>query len=81
MGGVVAYGTVLAFKHEIDAWRRSRTKFPGKISLHEAEDSPPVQPAISSYLVEHDAITRTIHRYISGARAGDGDLMRPAFHP
>ena len=33
------------------------------------------------YLVEHDAISRTIDCYIAGARAGDGDLMRPAFHP
>jgi Putative lumazine-binding len=32
------------------------------------------------YLVEHDAITRTMDRYVAGARAGDGDLMRPAFH-
>lgn len=33
------------------------------------------------HLVEHDAITRTMDRYIAGARAGNGELMRPAFHP
>ena len=33
------------------------------------------------YLVEHDAITRTMALYIAGARAGDGELMRPGFHP
>jgi hypothetical protein len=38
------------------------------------------KPEASGYLVEHDAITRTMHRYIEGARAGDGDLMRAAFH-
>jgi hypothetical protein len=32
-------------------------------------------------LSEHDAITRTMHCYIAGARAGDAELMRPAFHP
>ena len=30
---------------------------------------------------EHDAITRTLDCYIAGGRAGNGDLMRPAFHP
>ena len=42
--------------------------------------SLPVKPT-NAYLVEHDAITRTMLRYIAAARAGDGDLMRPAFHP
>jgi Putative lumazine-binding len=73
--------TVFAFRHEIDAWSRLRTKFPGEISIKEAEDFPPVQSPANAYLVEHDAITRTMHRYIAGARAGDGELMRPAFHP
>jgi hypothetical protein len=73
--------TVFACRHEIDAWSRSRIKFPSEIVINEAEDLPPVQTAANSYLVEHDAITHTIHRYIAGARAGDGDLMRPAFHP
>ena len=27
----------------------------------------------NAYLTEHDAITRTMHSYIAGARAGDGD--------
>lgn len=44
-----------------------------KISLADA--------VTNGYLVEHDAITRTIDRYIAGGRAGNGDIMRPAFHP
>lgn len=35
----------------------------------------------NGYLAEHDAITRTIDRYIAGGRVGNGDMMRPAFHP
>ena len=77
--------TVFAYRHEIEAWSRSRTKFPGPdavpISIDEAENISPAKAAANAYLVEHDAITRTMHRYIAGARAGDGDLMRPAFHP
>jgi hypothetical protein len=73
--------TVFAFKHEIEAWSRLRTKCPGPSSDHEPEDLLAPQPAANAYLVEHDAITRTMHRYIAGARAGDGNLMRPAFHP
>ena len=55
-----------------------RTKCPGPISIDETETLPPAK-ATNTYLIEHDAITRTIHRYLAGARAGDGDLMRPAF--
>ena len=58
--------TVFAYRHEIEAWSRLRTKCPNR--------SPPMKPAISPrqtghkrYLVEHDAITRTMHRYIAGA--------------
>jgi len=71
--------TVFAFRHEIEAWSRHRTRCPGP----ETEDSLEPLPAKSAnaYLSEHDAITRTMHLYIAGARAGDGDLMRPAFHP
>jgi hypothetical protein len=72
--------TVFAFRHEIDAWSRSRTRCPGP-SIDEAESLPPTMAEANVYLVEHDAITQTMHRYIAGARAGDGDLMRPAFHP
>jgi hypothetical protein len=72
--------TVFAFRHEIEAWGRLRTTCPSKISIDEAENLPPVKPATNAYLVEHDAITRTMHRYIAGAREGNGDLMRPAFH-
>jgi Putative lumazine-binding len=73
--------TVFAYRHEIEAWSRLRTKCPGREAADETEDLPAVKPASNAYLAEHDAITRTMHRYIAGARAGDGDLMRPAFHP
>src|SRR4249920_1803063 len=72
--------TVFAFRHEIEAWSRLRTKCRTEISVDEAEDLP-VKPITNAYLVEHDAIAHTMLRYIAGARAGDGDLMRPAFHP
>ena len=77
------YDTVYAYRHEIEAWARRRTRF-GVQNTTEAgpQDhgrSPNEAPA-NRYLVEHDAITRTIDRYVAGARAGDGDLMRPAFH-
>src|ERR1700759_5618112 len=70
--------TVFAFRHEVEAWSRLRTRCaltPEKTT--EFLTSNPV----NAYLSEHDAITRTMHLYIAGARAGDGDLMRPAFHP
>ncbi|HUI41876.1 MAG TPA: nuclear transport factor 2 family protein [Terriglobia bacterium] len=70
--------TVFAYRHEIEAWSRARTKCPGAMLT---EDVAPTAAAASAYLAEHDAITRTMHLYIAGARAGDGDLMRPAFHP
>jgi hypothetical protein len=73
--------TVFAFRHEIEAWSRLHTKSPHEIAIDKVENLPVLQPATNAYLVEHDAITRTMHRYIAGARAGDGDLMRPAFHP
>ncbi len=73
--------TVFAYRHEIEAWSRLHTKCPREISTDEAESLPPVKSATNAYLIEHDAITRTMHCYIAGARAGDGDLMRPAFHP
>jgi hypothetical protein len=73
--------TVFAFRHEIEAWSRRHTKHPHEIAIDKAETLPALQPVTNAYLAEHDAITRTMHRYIAGARAGDGDLMRPAFHP
>ena len=73
--------TVFAYKHEIEAWSRLRTKCPDAVALEEAESPPPAKPSRNTYLTEHDAITRTMHRYVAGARAGDCDLMRPAFHP
>lgn len=75
--------TVFAYKHEIDAWSRVRTKIPSDISNDDVE-TPPTNgnhETNNSYLTEHDAITRVVHRYIAGCRAGDGELMRPSFHP
>jgi hypothetical protein len=72
--------TVFAFRHEIEAWSRLRTRCSGTPAT-EAEGLPYTNPSSNTYLLEHDAITRTMHCYIAGARAGDGDLMRPAFHP
>jgi len=74
--------TVYAYKHEIESWSRSRTKCP-RTPTEIASDTASLRagPNANGYLAEHDAITRTMHCYIAGARAGDGDLMRPAFHP
>ena len=73
--------TVFAFRHEIEAWSRLRTTCASAIPMGAAENPPIAKPPGNAYLVEHDSITRTMHCYIAGARAGDGDLMRPAFHP
>ena len=73
--------TVFAYKHEIEAWNRLRTKCPDATMHDEAEALTPAVLDANTYLTEHDAITRTMHLYIAGCRAGDGDLMRPAFHP
>jgi len=72
--------TVFAFRHELEAWSRSRTKCPGPNSTDQDEALSTVKPVGNAYLTEHDAITRTMHLYITAARAGDGDLMRAAFH-
>jgi hypothetical protein len=37
--------TVFAFRHEIEAWGRLRTRCPSEISIDEAESLPPVKPA------------------------------------
>jgi hypothetical protein len=73
--------TVFAFRHEIEAWSRRRTRFLEPQSINELDSVPALKPVSNAYLSEHDAITRTMHCYIAGARAGEGDLMRPAFHP
>jgi hypothetical protein len=71
--------TVFAYRHEIEAWSRSRTTCLASTSADEL--IPQAIASSNAYLAEHDAITRTMHRYIEGARAGDGELMRDAFHP
>lgn len=73
--------TVFAYKHELDRWHGERTKRPDvqlDAALHQLAPANLAEP--SPYLAEHDAITRTIHLYVAGARAGDGEMMRPAFH-
>jgi hypothetical protein len=72
--------TVFAYRHELEAWRRLRTKLPSPVSDVAASLDAAVARN-NAYLAEHDAITRTMHRYIAGARSGNGELMRPAFHP
>src|SRR4029077_13134048 len=78
------HDTVFAYKHEVEAWTRRRTRFGCKDPVGaswEPHDLPQINEAPANrYLVEHDAITRTMDRYVAGARAGDGELMRPAFH-
>jgi len=78
------HDTVFAYRHEIEAWARRRTRFGGldtPVTRNNGDELTPTIAASNLYLVEHDAITRTMDRYVAGARAGDGDLMRPAFHP
>ena len=78
------YDTVFAYKHEIESWTNRRTRFGGKYPVgewRETHDLSRVHEAPANrYLIEHDAITRTMDRYIAGARAGNEELMRPAFH-
>jgi len=73
--------TVFAYRHEIEAWSRLRTKYADQVLGDRADSLSIPKPATNGYLTEHDAITRTMHCYIAGARVGDGALMRPAFHP
>ncbi|BDC51669.1 hypothetical protein F183_A39840 [Bryobacterales bacterium F-183] len=70
--------SVFAFRHEIEAWRRQRIKAPDAVSTD--DELPPKSPQ-NAYLQDHDAITRVMHLYIESARNGDGEIMRPAFHP
>jgi hypothetical protein len=73
--------TVFAYKHEIDAWSRLRVKCPIELSPDDGDVLPANPHADNTYLTEYDAITRVVHRYIAGCRAGEGEVMRPAFHP
>lgn len=79
--------TVVAYAHEIDRWNRGRTRTPVRPSSvadlesrgSASSDTVPSGGAPANrYMAEHDAITRAIDRY---SRAGDGELMRPSFHP
>jgi len=81
--------TVFAHVDEIDRWMKRRTspaRPDAEITSAEppdatAEAAPDRPGAPTRYLTEHDAITCTIDCYIAGGRAGDSELMRPAFHP
>lgn len=75
--------TVFAYAHEIDEWskRRTRKQLRPAYSVTDSESARSISLHGNRYLSEHDAVTRTIDLYIAGGRAGQGDLMRPAFHP
>ena len=81
--------TVFAYAQEIQRWSERRTRKllgpapedSGSNGSHELGAGPPANTPPKGYLAEHDGITRALDRYIAGARAGDGDLMRAAFHP
>jgi hypothetical protein len=82
--------TVFAHVDEIDRWigRRTRKAVATAVVLTSGPEGaaepampPKARAAPNAYLAEHDAITRTIDCYIAGGRAGDCDIMRPAFHP
>jgi hypothetical protein len=56
------YDTVFAYKHEIEAWARRRTRFgiqDTAVAGPKGQDPTSEVPA-NRYLVEHDAITRTL---------------------
>jgi Putative lumazine-binding len=85
------HDTVFARVDEIDRWVGRRTR-KGVSTAHapisfespgsaEPTKLPKEHAAPNAYLAEHDAITRTIDCYIAGGRAGNSDIMRPAFHP
>ncbi len=71
--------SVFAYRHELEAWRQRRIDAP----LPETGPPPDrgVPSTVNAYLLEHDAITRTMHCYIAAAREGNGELLRPACHP
>lgn len=79
----VKQDTVFAHVDELDRWvgRRRQTGVPSVPSAGTAHATVPRAEATNSYLLEHDAITRVIDCYIAGGRAGDSEMMRPAFHP
>lgn len=82
--------TVFARVDEIDSWVVERTRKAGSAAIAAIPKSesaagaatlPAGRAGTNAYLAEHDAITRTIDCYIASGRAGNSDLMRPAFHP
>ena len=81
--------TVFARIDEIDHWVGRRTRRGVRTTPRLSSETKGAAPAAlaeqrlgpNTYLAEHDAIARTIDRYIAGGRAGDSNIMRPAFHP
>jgi Putative lumazine-binding len=85
--------TVFAYSQEIDEWSRRRTR--KQLLAAQSEPDPKSHRSIlalsdgvgaesplrNGYLAEHDTIAATVDLYIAGGRAGQGDVMRPAFHP
>src|ERR1700757_4237972 len=62
------YDTVFAYKHEIGAWVRPRTRFGSPdtaVAWLEGHQPSPSEVPPNRYLVEHDAITRTMDRYVA----------------
>src|SRR5580693_3138152 len=54
------YDTVFAYKHEIEAWARRRTRFGSQdaaVAWPEGHELSPSELPANRYLVEHDAIT------------------------
>src|ERR1051326_7684702 len=45
--------TVFAYRHEIEAWSRLRTRCPLEVSTDEADRLFPVKSATNTYLVDH----------------------------
>lgn len=73
--------TVFAYVDELNHWARHRTQTSSEALPGEGGASKHDSPAApSGYLQEHDAITRVLHLYVAGARAGQSGVMRPAFH-
>ena len=78
--GITKQDTVFACVDEIDRWVRQRTRQAGSAATTCDFPAPTVPQtllyfgrglaAANAYLAEHDAITRTIDRYIAGGGQG-----------
>jgi Putative lumazine-binding len=73
--------TVFGYRHEIEAWSRLRTRCPAKSCAMRPRAFPNSNPRPTPILPNMTRSPVPCICYIAGARAGDGELMRPAFHP